>query len=213
MMIEMTVAGIAIDTRNSQPIVVLKENDTMRTLPIWIGIAEAKAISFALEKTKSERPLTHELLLTTIERLGYEVKQIEIDKLDSQTYSAILKLHSKEEGKTRMMIDARPSDAIALALAAKAPIFVSPEITVNAVMAADDETAEFKQFVSKLKASDFKLPGVTSVEPIEDDGQIEVDEQIKDATLSENNSAIDGDATIKNDLRNAGDDGTAPDSL
>ncbi len=179
-MIEMTVAGIAIDTRNSQPIVVLKEIDTMRTLPIWIGVAEAKAISFALEKTKSERPLTHELLLTTIERLGYEVKQIEIDKLDSQTYSAILKLHSKEEGKTRMMIDARPSDAIALALAAKAPIFVSPEITVNAVMAADDDTAEFKHFVSKLKASDFKLPGVSSVTPVEDerdvDAQVDSDE-------------------------------------
>ncbi|MBS1956302.1 MAG: bifunctional nuclease family protein [Cyanobacteria bacterium SZAS-4] len=185
-MIEMTVAGIAIDTRNSQPIVVLKENDTLRTLPIWIGIAEAKAISFALEKTKSERPLTHELLLTTIERLGYEVKQIEIDKLDSQTYSAILKLHSKEEGKTRMMIDARPSDAIALALAARAPIFVSPEITVNAVMAADDDTAEFKHFVSKLKASDFKLPGVTSVTPIEEE---------RDA-----------------DAQADGDEGTSPDS-
>jgi hypothetical protein len=68
-----------------------------------------------------------------------------------------------------MMIDARPSDAIALALAARAPIFVSPDITINAVMAPDDETAEFKQFVSSLKASDFKLPGVTSVSPVEDD--------------------------------------------
>jgi bifunctional DNase/RNase len=168
-MIEMSVAGIAIDTRNAQPIVVLKENDSMRTLPIWIGIAEAKAISFALEKTKSERPLTHELLLTTIERLGYDVEQVEISKLDSQTYAAVLKLIPKEAGKEPMMIDARPSDAIALALAARAPIFVSPDITINAVMAPDDETAEFKQFVSSLKASDFKLPGVTSVSPVEDD--------------------------------------------
>jgi bifunctional DNase/RNase len=172
-MIEMTVAGIAIDTRNAQPIVVLKEIDTMRTLPIWIGVAEAKAISYALEKTKSERPLTHELLLNTIEQLGYEVKQVEIDKLDKQTYAAILKLHAKEEGKARMMIDARPSDAIALALAAHAPILVSPEITVNAVMAPDEDTAEFKQFVSNLKASDFSLPGVTSVTPVEDDTDIE----------------------------------------
>ncbi|HEY9683538.1 MAG TPA: bifunctional nuclease family protein [Drouetiella sp.] len=168
-MIEMSVAGIAIDTRNSQPIVVLKENDSMRTLPIWIGIAEAKAISFALEKTKSERPLTHELLLITIERLGYDVEQVEISKLDSQTYGANLKLLPKEPGKQTMEIDARPSDAIALALAARAPIFVSPDITINAVMAPDDETAEFKQFVNSLKASDFKLPGVTSVTPIEDD--------------------------------------------
>lgn len=170
-MIEMSVAGIAIDTRNAQPIVVLKENDTMRTLPIWIGMAEAKAISFALERTKSERPLTHELLLTTIERLGYDVEQVEINKLDAQTYAAILRLTPKEEGKAEMMIDARPSDAIALALAAKAPIFVSPDITINAVMAPDEDTAEFKQFVSNLKASDFKLPGVTSVTPVEDDAE------------------------------------------
>ncbi len=170
-MIEMSVAGIAIDTRNAQPIVVLKENDTMRTLPIWIGMAEAKAISFALERTKSERPLTHELLLTTIERLGYDVDQVEINKLDSQTYAALLRLMPKEEGKAEMMIDARPSDAIALALAAKAPIFVSPDITINAVMAPDEDTAEFKQFVSNLKASDFKLPGVTSVTPVEDDAE------------------------------------------
>jgi uncharacterized protein len=168
-MIEMSVAGIAIDARNAQPIVVLKENDTMRTLPIWIGMAEAKAISFALEKAKSERPLTHELLLTTIEQLNYALDQIGINKLDEQTYSAILRLTPKEAGKEPMMIDARPSDAIALALSAKAPIFVSPEITINAVMAPDEETAEFKQFVSKLKASDFKLPGVSSVTPVEED--------------------------------------------
>lgn len=167
----MSVAGIAIDARNAQPIVVLKENDTMRTLPIWIGMAEAKAISFALEQAKSERPLTHELLLTTIEQLDYALEQVEINKLDEQTYAAILRLTPKEAGKQAMMIDARPSDAIALALAAKAPIYVSPEITINAVMAPDEETAEFKQFVSKLKASDFKLPGVSSVMPIEEDSE------------------------------------------
>lgn len=168
-MIEMSVAGIAIDTRNAQPIVVLKENDTLRTLPIWIGVSEARAISYALEKTKSERPLTHELLLNTIEHLGYEVAEVEINKLDSSTYAANLNLQSREPGKLPLIIDARPSDAIALALAAKAPILVAPEITVNAVMAQDDETAEFKHFVSSLKASDFKLPGVTTVTPIEDD--------------------------------------------
>lgn len=168
-MIEMSVAGIAIDVRNAQPIVVLKENDTLRTLPIWIGVSEARAISYALEKTKSERPLTHELLLNTIERLGYEVEEIEIGKLDSDTYAAMLKLSSKEDNKLPMTIDARPSDAIALALAARAPIMVAPEITVNAVMAEDDETAEFKHFVSGVKASDFKLPGVTTVKPLEDD--------------------------------------------
>jgi uncharacterized protein len=175
-MIEMSVAGIAIDTRNSQPIVVLKENDSMRTLPIWIGVSEARAITYALENTKSERPLTHELLLITIERLGYVVKQVEIDKLDANTYAAILKLHSKEEGKKRIMIDARPSDAIALALVAKAPILVSPEIVVNAVIADDDDAAKFKQFVAKLKASDFKLPGVSQLTPNEESDEPTIDE-------------------------------------
>ncbi|HEY9678483.1 MAG TPA: bifunctional nuclease family protein [Drouetiella sp.] len=168
-MIEMMVAGIAIDTRNATPIVVLKEQDSLRTLPIWIGVSEARAISFALEKTKSERPLTHELLLNTIDRLGYEVVQVEINKLDSNTYAANLNLESRDGERKPMSIDARPSDAIALALAAKAPILVSPEITVNAVMAEDEEDANFKHFVSGVKASDFKLPGVSSVSPVEDD--------------------------------------------
>ncbi len=167
-MIEVSVEGIAIDARNAQPIVILKDKET-GTLPIWIGVAEARAISFALEKAKSDRPLTHELLLTTIGRLGYKLKQVEINRLGSSAYSATLKLSPLHAGNKRMMIDARPSDAIALALAAKAPIFAAPELVVVSTNSDQADAQAFKKFVDGLKASDFNLPGNALIAPIEDD--------------------------------------------
>lgn len=163
-MIEMFVAGIALDARNAHPIVVLNDGTKRRALPIWIGMAEANAINRALDNQKPERPMTHDLLLNVIGTLGYKVKQVEINELASNTYFATILLliddptHKLETTKS---IDARPSDAIALALRAKAPIFVSAQVVADGTIPADfekdeEEAKEFKKFIEGLKASDFQ---------------------------------------------------------
>jgi bifunctional DNase/RNase len=166
MMIEMTVAGIALDARTGHPIVVLNDSSKRRALPIWIGMFEANAITRALENFKPERPMTHDLLLSSIQQLGYRVKHIEINELSSNTYFATIVLQindptNKLAAENVKPIDARPSDAIALALRAKAPIFVAPQVVAEGTIPADfekdeEEAEEFKKFVDNLKASDFK---------------------------------------------------------
>ena len=179
-MIEMYVAGIAMDARNGHPIVVLNDPQKRRALPIWIGMFEANAITRALDNYKPERPLTHDLLLATILQTGFTVKHIEINELASNTYFATIVLqptngksppaspgpvtppgtpesYAKDGLKT---IDARPSDAIALALRAKAPIFVAAQVVAEGTISADfekdeEEAEEFKKFIDNLKASDF----------------------------------------------------------
>jgi bifunctional DNase/RNase len=167
MMIEMFVAGIALDARNGHPIVVLNDTTKRRALPIWIGMAEANAITRALDNLKPERPMTHDLLLNMVVQLGYKVEKVEINELASNTYFAtiILKVNdpSKRVDATKA-IDARPSDAIALALRAKAPIFVSAQVIADGTIPADmekdeQEAEEFKKFIDGLKASDFKVSG------------------------------------------------------
>jgi bifunctional DNase/RNase len=171
-MIEMFVAGIALDARNGHPMVILNDGAKRRALPIWIGMFEANAIGRALDKSKPERPMTHDLMLNTISGLGYRVKQIEINELSSNTYFATITLVLNDpppEIETEKAIDARPSDAIALALRAKAPIFVSAQVFAEGTIPADtekdqEEADEFKKFVDNLKASDFrkKKPGESS---------------------------------------------------
>ncbi len=166
-MIEMYVAGIALDARNGHPIVILNDSTKRRALPIWIGAPEATAISRALDNYKPERPLTHDLLLNLVTGLGYKVKQVEINELESNTYYAtIILLIDDPEHKldTTRSIDSRPSDAIALALRAKAPIFVSAQVVADGTIPADyekdeEEAEAFKKFIDNLKASDFKPSG------------------------------------------------------
>jgi uncharacterized protein len=160
-MIEMTVAGIAMDARNGHPIVVLNDPLKRRALPIWIGMFEANAITRALDNYKPERPATHDLLLNTIEETGYHVKHIEINELASNTYFAtIVLINANGVSEKDKNIDARPSDAIALALRAKVPILVAPQVVADGTISADfekdeEEAEEFKEFINNLKASDF----------------------------------------------------------
>lgn len=166
-MIEMFVFGIAIDQKTNHPIVVLYDSTKRRALPIWIGVPEARSITLAIEKSKQPRPMTHDLLLTTIISLGHKVDRIEINELSSDTYFATIFIKSadgkKGEGSIKTL-DARPSDAIALALRAKAPIFVSAQVVADGTVPADherdeEEALEFKKFIEGLKASDFKTTG------------------------------------------------------
>lgn len=125
-MIEMELNKIVIDEKRHDQLIVLKEKDGERVLPIVIGLNEASAIKLKLSGFNPPRPLTHDLLYTTIQNLEADIEKVVIDKLENSTFHAKLVLKT-ELGKTRM-VDARPSDSIALAVRAHAPIFVEEGI-------------------------------------------------------------------------------------
>lgn len=125
-LIEMEINKIRIDERRGEQIIVLKERGGNRMLPIIIGISEVTAIKMKISGVAPPRPLTHDLLQTTIEQLGAKVEKIVINKLEFNTFFAQLVLRTKEGALTA--VDARPSDSIAVALRADAPIFVSPDV-------------------------------------------------------------------------------------
>jgi bifunctional DNase/RNase len=159
-MIELFVMGIALDTRTGTPIVVLNDAENRRALPIWIGTAEASAIIRQLENIKSARPMTHDLMHVMMTQLGYHITRVEINDLNSDTYYASIHMEDKE-GK-QQVIDARPSDAIALALRADATIYATANVvmdgTISTDQARDEAEAEaFRDFLHHLKPSDFKI--------------------------------------------------------
>ena len=121
----MTISGLTVDPLTNSPIVILKEVDGDKTLPIWIGLLEATAIASELEGIKFSRPMTHDLLNNLLEMVEVEVTKVEVCDLRDNTYYALI--HFKQ-GDKELTIDARPSDALALSLRVKAPIFVSEEI-------------------------------------------------------------------------------------
>ena len=124
-MVEMELSKIVIDEKRHDQLIVLKEKDGERLLPIVIGLNEASAIKLKLSGFEPPRPLTHDLLHTTIKNLEADVDRIVIDKIEDNTFHA--KVILKHGGKFKT-IDARPSDSIALAVRAKAPIFVEDDV-------------------------------------------------------------------------------------
>jgi uncharacterized protein len=159
-MIELHVVGIALDTRTGTPIVVLNDEENRRALPIWIGTAEASAIIRQLENIPTTRPMTHDLMASMIETLGYHVTRIDINDLNEDTYYAMIQLEG-DDGQVISM-DSRPSDAIALALRTQAPIFASVNVMTDGTISTDQdrdrqEDEQFKTFLKDIKASDFKF--------------------------------------------------------
>jgi bifunctional DNase/RNase len=130
----MAVTGLAIDERTQTPVVLLKEKEGSRMLPIWIGPSEASSIAIELTGRKFQRPLTHDLLKTVIDGLNATVPKVAIVDLREKTYYAKVYLEREEELLT---IDARPSDCIALALRTRSPIFVREEL-----LREEDETED-----------------------------------------------------------------------
>ncbi|MBD3299047.1 MAG: bifunctional nuclease family protein [candidate division Zixibacteria bacterium] len=124
-MVKAKINGLALDVTSNSPVVVLAPEEGDLVLPIWIGHFEAWAIAMELSGVASKRPLTHDLLNGVIGRLGGSVAKIEVTELREQTFYA--KIFVNRNGQT-LEIDARPSDSIALALKAKAPIFVNEEL-------------------------------------------------------------------------------------
>lgn len=158
-MIEMQVMGIAIDTKSGSPIVVLNDTEKRRALPIWIGQAEASAIIRQLENIKTPRPMTHDLICNLLDLSSFIVEKIEINDYNETTYYATIFVKGKKGEKYE--IDARPSDAITIALKNKAPIYVTPNVVVDGSISTDEErdekeSEEFKKFINDIKPSDFK---------------------------------------------------------
>lgn len=165
-MIEMHVAGIGVDSTNGQSIIVLGDSERRLALPIWVGPAEYNAIAFALSGQEADRPLTHDLLLRVLNKFDARILQVEVGELDAQTFMASIRMTAYDprlDADIETVIDARPSDAIALAIKVGAPIFVSEQVVAGSTVPADTdkdqkEREEFSKFVQDVKASDFKLP-------------------------------------------------------
>jgi len=167
-MVHVRIASLALDPRSSQPVLILKPLDDAvgvgKLLPIWIGHPEATAILLALEGAEPPRPLTHDLMKSMLEALDSYVERVEITRVEEGTFFAAVTLRSEE--RTRI-IDARPSDSIALAIRMGAPIFVAEEVFEVASVAdegtesgepVDDEAelAAFRDFLDSVDPEDFQ---------------------------------------------------------
>jgi uncharacterized protein len=137
MLIEMSIKGLMVDPMAGTPIVILKDKQGDRVLPIWVGVPEANAIALQIENVATPRPMTHDLLRNIITDLEGRVDRVVVSDLKDNTYFAIIHLTVRGE---RVAVDARPSDAIALALRTRSPILVEEAVIENARTA--DFTAE-----------------------------------------------------------------------
>ena len=153
MLVRCIVESVRINLANNSRVVILKDSKIERYLLIWIGETESYAIASELQGAHYERPLTHDLLYTITGRLGAEVTEIVINNLEGDVFYALITL---QQGGTTLQIDARPSDAIALAVRAGAPIYVEEDVmaqaalTVSARPEEEDKLGVFRDFVNQL---------------------------------------------------------------
>lgn len=129
MEIEMTIRGLMIDPITNMPIIVLRDSDGQRVLPIWVGVFEANAIALQIENVQTPRPMTHDLLKSVVDGLAATVDRIVVCDLRDNTFYATIYLRA---AGALVAVDARPSDAIALALRSSAPIFVEESVITGA---------------------------------------------------------------------------------
>ena len=152
----MHISALAVDTITKSPIVLLKEIDGEKTLPIWIGLLEANAIAVELEGIHLARPMTHDLLKNILEMIGVKVVKVEITELKNNTFYALIHIQYK---KQELTIDARPSDALALSLRVGAPIFVAEEVIESALRIEfqaepEDKSEQGKAYQEILEKAD-----------------------------------------------------------
>lgn len=156
-MIEMTVSGIVIEPQSKNPIVVLKDKDGRKALLIWVGEPEANAILLGLEQIPTPRPMTHDLMKLALESLKAGLSEVRITAIRENTFYAEIEI---EQGGEHHAVDARPSDALALALRYQAPIKVAEEVLLQSGVPInqareEEENEEFKRFIENVKPSDF----------------------------------------------------------
>jgi uncharacterized protein len=162
MFVEMKVRGLALDPVSNMPIIILRDEEDKRSLPIWVGIFEANAIALELEKIPTPRPMTHDLIKNILETIEARLLKIVVTDLRENTFFAQLHL---QMGEGEYTVDSRPSDAIALALRVAAPIFVneevvrkakSLEVTKEAEPIKVDDPDKLREWLENIKPEDFK---------------------------------------------------------
>ncbi len=151
-MIEVTIDSIRVSLMSQHRVVILKDGETNRYLPIWIGACEADAITIELQGVEVARPFTHDLLKASINQLGAKITSIVINDLRNEVFYAQIVLNVN--GRT-MEIDSRPSDALALAVRAKVPIYVAESVMDKAAITPEEDISEGAADES-LKSSPFK---------------------------------------------------------
>lgn len=156
-MIEVEIAGIAVDKASNSPVVLLRDKeDTNRVLPIWIGPFEAEAISQGLRGKKFKRPLTHDLLLNVLRGLKVEISEVVVSSLENNTYFAELYL---KKGNSIFKIDSRPSDSLALASKDKIPIFVEEEVMdsggIRVELDEEQKIEDIRKYMEDINPGDF----------------------------------------------------------
>ena len=161
MWLEMKVRGLALDPLSNMPIIILRDEEEKRSLPIWVGIFEANAIALELEKIATPRPMTHDLIKNILEALEARVLKVVVNDLRENTFFAAIHL---QLGQSEITVDSRPSDAIALALRVGAPIFVEEEVVKRAKSVEvakegeavnPDDQEKIKEWLDNLKPEDF----------------------------------------------------------
>jgi hypothetical protein len=163
MFLEMKVRGLALDPLSNMPIIILKDEEDKRSLPIWVGIFEANAIALELEKIATPRPMTHDLIKSILETIEARVLKVVVTDLKENTFFAVLHL---QLGETEYTVDSRPSDAIALALRVAAPIYVDEDVvrkaktlevaTKDAEPVKTDDPDRVKEWLGSIKPEDFE---------------------------------------------------------
>lgn len=155
-MIPVHIHSLGLDEQNNQPVLILREDDGLRVVPIWIGHPEAMAIMLAVQGVEPPRPLTHDLMMGIIRASGFEVERVEINRVEAGTFFATLVLTSPER---TLNVDARPSDSLALSVRAGCPVLVDEEVMrVSGVIPeeeAEEEVAAFRDFLDHVDPEDF----------------------------------------------------------
>ena len=170
---EMTVYGVSFDLVGKQPIVLLKTADGNKFLPIWIGHPEAAAILMKLQSQAPPRPMTHDLFSDVLEQLGVQVVRITVTELRENTFYAQITV--TQDG-TEIEVDSRPSDAIALAIRAEAPIFAADRVIEESAIEFEGEEVNEEQLEAEVSKFRSFLDHVTPDEfALEEDGESEED--------------------------------------
>jgi bifunctional DNase/RNase len=154
---EMRVIGITIDPVTQTPIVILRDKENLNTLPIWIGILEANAIAVGLENVKLPRPMTHDLFKNLLDQTGVRLLRVEVTDIRESTYYAVL--HLDRDGKS-LVIDCRPSDAIAIAIRMEVPVMVRDTVIDKALRsdatpAGGGEKDKWTELLERMNPEDF----------------------------------------------------------
>jgi len=160
MLHEVNIAGLTLDQATNTPILILKAIESDQSLPIWIGLLEATSIASVMQNINFDRPMTHDLFKNFLDRVDMSVAKIEVCDLKDNTFFAKIHFMSKEKS---FIMDARPSDAIAIALRFKAPIFVDDEVFskfkgsdgIPEMADKTDEGKKWAEYLSKLNPDDF----------------------------------------------------------